>query len=52
MGYVFSLGVFGMLFGAFFGGRIADYLGQKRVLMLSVAIFGGVLCTYSDRTKY
>lgn len=40
MGYVFSLGVFGMLFVAFFGGRIADYLGQKRVLMLSVAIFG------------
>ena len=30
MGYVFSLGVFGMLFGAFFGGRIADYLGQKK----------------------
>jgi len=40
MGYVFSLGVFGMLFGAFFGGRIADYLGQKKVLMLAVAIFG------------
>ena len=40
MGYVFSLGVFGMLFGAFFGGCIADYLGQKKVLMLSVAIFG------------
>lgn len=40
MGYVFSLGVFGMLFGAFFGGRIADYLGQKKVLMLSVIIFG------------
>ena len=40
MGYVFSLGVFGMLFGAFFGGRIADYLGQKKVLMLSVTIFG------------
>lgn len=40
MGYVFSLGVFGMLFGAFFGGRVADYLGQKRVLMLSIAIFG------------
>lgn len=40
MGYVFSLGVFGMLFGAFFGGRIADYLGQKKVLMLSIAIFG------------
>lgn len=40
MGYVFSLGVFGMLFGAFFGGRFADYLGQKKVLMLSIAIFG------------
>lgn len=40
MGYVFSLSVFGMLFGAFFGGRIADYLGQKKVLMLSVTIFG------------
>ena len=40
MGYVFSLGVFGMLFGAFFGGRVADYLGQKKVLMLSIFIFG------------
>lgn len=40
MGYVFSLGVFGMLFGAFFGGCVADYLGQKKVLMLSIAIFG------------
>ncbi|NNH87640.1 3-(3-hydroxy-phenyl)propionate transporter MhpT [Acinetobacter terrae] len=40
MGYVFSLGVFGMLFGAFFGGRIADYLGQKKVLILSIGIFG------------
>lgn len=40
MGYVFSLGVFGMLFGAFFGGRVADYLGQKKVLMLAVGIFG------------
>lgn len=40
MGYIFSLGVFGMLFGAFFGGRIADRFGQKKVLMLSIAIFG------------
>lgn len=40
MGYVFSLGVLGMLFGAFFGGRIADYWGQKKVLILSIAIFG------------
>ena len=40
LGYVFSLGVFGMLFGAFLGGRIADYLGQKKVLILSILIFG------------
>ena len=40
MGYVFSLGVFGMLFGAFFGGRIADYFGQKKVLIFSIALFG------------
>lgn len=40
MGYVFSLGVFGMLFGAFFGGRLADYFGQKKILILSIAIFG------------
>lgn len=40
LGYVFSLGVFGMLFGAFLGGRVADYLGQKKVLILSILIFG------------
>ena len=40
LGYVFSLGVFGMLFGAFLGGRIADYLGQKKVLILSILVFG------------
>ena len=40
MGYVFSLAVLGMLFGAFFGGRIADFIGQKKVLILSIAIFG------------
>ena len=43
MGYVFSLAVFGMLFGAFFGGRIADFLGQKKVLMLSISIFGSFM---------
>ena len=40
LGYVFSLGVFGMLFGAFLGGRVADYLGQKKVLILSILVFG------------
>ncbi|WP_432209808.1 3-(3-hydroxy-phenyl)propionate transporter MhpT [Acinetobacter variabilis] len=51
MGYVFSLGVFGMLFGAFFGGRIADYLGQKKVLMLSISIFGAFMALTAVATS-
>ena len=49
MGYVFSLGVFGMLFGAFFGGRVADYLGQKKVLNSCIwCVYGAYCC----RNKY
>lgn len=40
LGYVFSLGVLGMLFGAFLGGRLADKYGKKIVLICSVVIFG------------
>lgn len=40
MGWVFSAGILGMLPGAFVGGRLADHLGLKRVLMGSVALFG------------
>jgi AAHS family 3-hydroxyphenylpropionic acid transporter len=40
MGWVFSAGILGMLPGAFIGGRLADHLGRKRVLMGSVALFG------------
>jgi AAHS family 3-hydroxyphenylpropionic acid transporter len=40
MSFVFSVGIFGMLPGAFIGGRLADYLGRKRVLIASVIVFG------------
>jgi len=40
MGWAFSVGALGLLPGAAIGGRLADRLGRKRVLMLSVALFG------------
>lgn len=40
MGFAFSAGTFGLLPGAMIGGRLADRIGRKRVLMLSAAIFG------------
>jgi AAHS family 3-hydroxyphenylpropionic acid transporter len=40
MGWAFSAGAIGLLPGAALGGRFADRLGRKRVLMLSVALFG------------
>ena len=40
MGWAFSIGALGLLPGAAIGGRLADKLGRKRVLMLSVALFG------------
>lgn len=40
MGLAFSAGTFGLLPGAMFGGRLADRIGRKRVLILSAAIFG------------
>ena len=40
MGWAFSIGAFGLLPGAAIGGRLADRLGRKRVLMWSVALFG------------
>jgi AAHS family 3-hydroxyphenylpropionic acid transporter len=40
MGWVFSVGVLGMLPGAFVGGRLADRYGRKKVLVFSVAVFG------------
>ncbi|MPW11820.1 MFS transporter, partial [Paraburkholderia sp. CNPSo 3155] len=40
MGWAFSIGASGLLPGAAIGGRLADRLGRKRVLMWSVALFG------------
>jgi AAHS family 3-hydroxyphenylpropionic acid transporter len=40
MGWAFSIGALGLLPGAAIGGRLADRIGRKRVLMLSVALFG------------
>lgn len=40
MGLAFSAGMFGLLPGAMIGGRLADRMGRKRVLLLSMVAFG------------
>ncbi|RQR62018.1 3-(3-hydroxy-phenyl)propionate transporter MhpT [Burkholderia sp. Bp9002] len=40
MGLAFSAGTLGLLPGAMLGGRLADRLGRKRVLIASVVLFG------------
>jgi len=40
LGWAFSIGALGLLPGAAIGGRLADRLGRKQVLMLSVMLFG------------
>ncbi|WP_175823696.1 3-(3-hydroxy-phenyl)propionate transporter MhpT [Burkholderia sp. BCC0419] len=40
MGIAFSAGTFGLLPGAMLGGRLADRIGRKRVLIASVVLFG------------
>lgn len=39
LGVFFSAGIFGLLPGTLFGGRYADKVGRKKVLIWSVAIF-------------
>ncbi len=40
MGLAFSAGTFGLLPGAMFGGRLADRIGRKRMLVISACLFG------------
>ena len=39
-GTFFSAGTFGLFFGALIGGRLADTIGRKWVLIISVGLFG------------
>ncbi len=39
-GTFFSASTFGLFFGALIGGRLADGIGRKKVLVASVALFG------------
>jgi AAHS family 3-hydroxyphenylpropionic acid transporter len=39
LGTFFSAGTFGLFFGAVGGGRLADVIGRKKVLTVSVALF-------------
>jgi MFS transporter, AAHS family, 3-hydroxyphenylpropionic acid transporter len=40
LGYFFSASTFGLFLGALAGGRLADRIGRKRVLVTSIALFG------------
>lgn len=40
LSYFFSTGTLGLFLGAIVGGRLADGIGRKRVLVASIAIFG------------
>lgn len=39
-GTFFSASTFGLFFGALIGGRLADSIGRKRVLIASISLFG------------
>lgn len=46
LGVFFSVGILGLLPGALLGGRIADRIGRKKVLIMSTAVFAlFTLCT-------
>jgi MFS transporter, AAHS family, 3-hydroxyphenylpropionic acid transporter len=39
-GTIFSAAAFGLFLGAMIGGRVADHIGRKRTLTVSLALFG------------
>jgi AAHS family 3-hydroxyphenylpropionic acid transporter len=42
-GIIFSAATFGLLFGAAIGGRVADHIGRRKTLTISLMLFG--LCS-------
>jgi len=40
LGYVLTASPLGLFFGAFIGGRVADFWGRKRALIVSIIVFG------------
>jgi len=40
IGWMFAIGNIGLIVGALFGGRLADHVGRKRVLLASTLVFG------------
>jgi AAHS family 3-hydroxyphenylpropionic acid transporter len=40
LGYVLTASPLGLFFGAFIGGRIADFWGRRNALILSIIVFG------------
>jgi AAHS family 3-hydroxyphenylpropionic acid transporter len=40
LGYLLSASPLGLFFGAFIGGRIADFWGRRNALILSIIVFG------------
>lgn len=49
LGTFFSASTFGLFIGALIGGRLADSIGRKKVLICSIALFGlfSLLTTYA-----
>jgi AAHS family 3-hydroxyphenylpropionic acid transporter len=52
-GTFFSASTFGLFFGALIGGRLADSIGRKKVLVASVALFGvfSLLTSFAGSTS-
>jgi AAHS family 3-hydroxyphenylpropionic acid transporter len=50
LGWFFSASTIGLVLGALIGGRLADRIGRKKALMLSIAVFGlfSILTAFSN----
>ena len=52
MGWMFSIGNIGLVFGALTGGRLADLLGRKRLLIAATLLFGIATLAMSACNSY